>query len=139
MSNDFELDLSGMEQLQGRLEELKEDGTTTAEHEVVSEADYSRFLEFGTRDMPPYPFFRPAIREAKLDAEMLIRRHQQLGLGDFETADELVLALAESLREQMQNNVRATLSGGVRSPGTAPEHPVVQSSNLLNGIKRKRL
>jgi len=139
MSNDFDIDLDGITSLELEFEDLKEDGSSDATHEVFADAEYSGFLEFGTEKMPPYPFFRPAIREARLDAEILLRRQQQLGLDDFETTDELVLAFAESLKEQMQNNVRAQLSSGVRSPGTAPTHPQVQSGNLLNSIKRKRL
>jgi len=136
---DFDFDLQGDTDLQATLQELESRGSSNAVHQVVSGAEYSRFLEYGTRDMPPYPFFRPAIREAKLDIEILLRRHQQLGLDDFQTTDELVLAVAESLREQMQNNVRAALSGGARSPGTKPGHPQVESGNLLGGIKRKRI
>jgi len=136
---DFDFDLRGDTDLQATLEGLEQRGSSNAQHVVTSDAEYSRFLEFGTRDMPPYPFFRPAIREAKLDIEILLRRHQQLGLDDFQTTDELVLAVAESLREQMQNNVRAALSGGARSPGTKPGHPQVQTGNLLNSINRRRI
>jgi len=154
--------LGGLESVQDAIDDLQEDGTSTATHRVVSTAEYSRPLEFGRGPIqapegsaipietdsgtifrksvsghPPYPFFRPAIREARNNMEALVQRHQGLRFEDFETADALILAIAESLREQMQNNVRA--QGSNRSPGTHPMHPQVETGNLLNGLRRERI
>lgn len=50
----------------------------SAHGEVVAEAPYAAFVEFGTSDTPSQPFFRPALHEAEQElpktAQTIYRR-----------------------------------------------------------------
>lgn len=45
-----------------------EPGPSGASVTISSTAPYSSFVEFGTSKMPPEPFFRPALLQAKIEA-----------------------------------------------------------------------
>lgn len=160
MNIDF--DLEGDEELQLEFEELEEDGTSDAAYRVVSNAEYSVPLEFGRGPIeapegsaipietdsgtifrkrvsghPPYPFFRPAVREAQLDLAVLLRKTIQKTPDMASSTDEFVKWVALGLETQMKRNVTAQATG--RSPGTHPEHPKVQTNNLRSRIQSQRI
>jgi len=96
------------------------------------------FLEFGTEDMPPYQFFRPAIREFKANPRRFLFENTEYGgLDEIDTADELVKAVAFALESQIKTNATAEASG--RSPGVDDDHPQVQTTNLRSKIKARKI
>jgi hypothetical protein len=81
--------------------------------------------------MPPYPFFRPALRELENNPD---------SFADPETADDLqeyIKKIAFSLERQLKVNVTAERGSG-RSPGVNPEHPQVDTGTLRNSIEARR-
>lgn len=135
---DIDLDLSGHLEVQEALEELEEDWSDAPTYEVYNPTEYGPYLELGTRYMPPYPFFRPAINEYMASPDALARKQQGIGLKETSTVDELVYLLTVSLNQQIEDNLRAGESAR-RSPGTHPEHPKTPTGNLLGNQKYRRL
>jgi len=128
--SDFELNVSGIESFREDLNDLEGDLTTDEEYVVGVGAEYGIYLEFGTRKMPPYPFFRPAIREARANPDEFV---------DSEAVDsitEYIRKLAFSLEAQIKINATAETSG--RSPGTDSDHPQVDTGNLRASIEARR-
>jgi len=135
---DFSIDMDTAT-VQANIDELKERFEGETIYVVGTNVEYGVFLEFGTRDMPPYPFFRPAVREFKANPERLIRRHTGFtSIDQIPSEQALVEAIANALSEQMTNNASA-LSGGSRSPGVKPDHPIRQTGNLAGSIQAIRL
>jgi hypothetical protein len=120
------------------IDDLEDSGTSDREYNVSVGAEYGKFLEFGTRNMPPYPFFRPAIREFRLDPEIFLRTNQQTTPDEIESVDALVENIAFGLENQMTLNATAAASFG-RSPGTDAEHPLRQTGNLAASIQAQRI
>lgn len=157
---DIDLELDGVSATQAALARLRERWSGPVEIIVFSRADYSESLEFGrgpvTPDTaealrfevdgdivyaarasghPPYPFFRPAIREFEASPERFIQRHDPRGrsLDDFRSVDALMRGLGSALETRIKQNATAQRGGG-RSPGTVPGHPKVKTGNLRQGI-----
>ncbi len=135
---DIDLDISGHRQIQEELDELEDDWSDSPEFVIENTAEYAHYLELGTRYMPPYPYFGPAINEYMADPNALVRKNQGVDLSSAETVDELLLLIVTSINQQIQANLRAAASSG-RSPGVHPEHPKVQTGNLLNSQNWRRL
>jgi len=134
---DFGIDVDDTA-VKAALKELKEDFSDSPVYIVSADAEYAIYVEMGTRDMPPYPFFRPALREFKANPETFLIKNTELGgLGDIESTEELVETVALALEAQIK--VNATAQAPDRSPGTAPEHPQVQTGNLRARISAKRV
>lgn len=135
---DIDLETDGFAELRADFEQLEERGTTDRVYVVGANAEYAVYLEFGTRDMPPYPFFRPALAEFRANPEGFITDNTGFTrLEDIPTADALVDAIATGLLNQITDNADA--SQGNRSPGTAPDHPKVQTGNLKASIRAERV
>jgi hypothetical protein len=136
---DIELDLSGVSELQATIEALQERGGSDAVYVTGTDREYGIFLELGTEDMPPYPWFRPAIREFRANPKRFIRDNTDFsGIDEIETADELVATVATALQTQMEKNVSANTSAD-RSPGTHPDHPQRDTGALVNSIQAVRI
>jgi len=133
---DLELDDTSVREA---LDDLREAGGSDRVEVVGSNVEYAVYLELGTEDMPPYPWFRPAIREFRANPERFITDETGYSsLDEIPSADALVTAVAESLVAQLKKNV--TAQGSVdRSPGTDPEHPKVQTGTLRNSIQAVRV
>jgi len=134
---EFDVTLDGLESVQAELDATLDRIETDAKFEVGAGAEYAVFLEFGTEDMPPYPFFRPALRELDANADAFIARHTATTVGEIDDADTLVPTLAFALERAITQNANANATG--RSPGTDPEHPTVDTGNLVNSIKAQRI
>jgi len=133
----FDVDIDNAS-VKASLEELKDDFEPEPSFVVESGAEYSVYLEFGTEDMPPYPFFRPAIRELKADPEAFLLKNSELdSLGDIDSTAELVKNTAQALERQIKINATAQAPG--RSPGTDADHPQVQTGNLRAKIRARRI
>jgi len=134
----FDLGTQGFAELQGDLEELAQKGDGDAVYKVEVGAEYATFLEFGTRDMPPYPYFRPAIVEFQANPEdFILDNTYHSSIEDIPNANALVQAVASALETQMKTN--ATAQASDRSPGTHPDHPQVDTDNLRASISATRL
>jgi len=146
------------------LQELKGDWEDPPIFKVESGARYSVYIEFGRGPVeaqqadalrfedengdiiyrtsvsghPPYPFFRPAIREFKANPETFILKNSELdALDGIDSANELIRIVARSLESQIKTN--ATAGAPNRSPGTDSQHPKVQSGNLRARIVSRRV
>ena len=135
----FDIDLSNDDLLDERFEDLKQRGEGDAVYVTGTNVEYGIYLESGTRDMPPYPWFAPAVREFRADPETFILKNTDYpDIDAIPTANELVEAIAVGLQQQMEANASA-LSAGDRSPGTDPEHPKRETGNLVAGINATRI
>lgn len=137
--SDFDISLDGLESIQARLEEIENDVDSDAVYVTGTNVEYGVYLEFGTEDMPPYSWFRPAIREFKANPETFIQNNTDFSsIDEIESTDEMVATIAVALANQMEKNVSANTSTD-RSPGTHPEHPQRDTSNLVNDISAQRI
>jgi len=81
---------------------------------------------------------RPAIRELEADAEAFIAKYTNTTIADIDSTDGLVKAIAFALERAIAQNANA--AGAVdRSPGVDPEHPKIQTGNLVNSISAERI
>jgi hypothetical protein len=128
------LDIDGLGAVQQRLADLKEDWDDPPIHVAGSTAEYSVYLEFGTRHMPPYPWLRPAVRELRANPRRFVAKNTQTTIEQVDDADEFVDVIASALETQMKKNVTAQRATG-RSPGTSSSHPKVQTGTLRASIK----
>jgi len=134
----FDIDVTGIASLRENIDDLEDDFESDAIYITESGASYSVFLEFGTEDMPPYPFFRPALREFRANPEaFLLDNTEYGGLAEIDDTDELVQAVAFALESQIKTN--ATAASGGRSPGVDADHPQVQTGNLRANIRARRI
>jgi hypothetical protein len=136
---DFEFE--GAQQTFEAFQELREryegDGITLI---VGTTVKYGIFLEMGTEDMPPYPWFRPAVREFKANPEQFLFDNTDFNaISEIETTEELVTAVATALQTQMEDNVNAQDPSRDRSPGTKPDHPSRDTGNLTASIMSVRI
>lgn len=119
--------------------DLRDAGTSERVEVVGTTVEYGAFLEFGTEDMPPYSWFRPAVREFESNPERFITDNTGFtSIDEIPSADMLVTAIAQALVNQMENNVSAASSSD-RSPGTAADHPKVDTGNLKSSIQAVRV
>lgn len=161
---DIDLDLNGMGSLRAELEELEADWDTDAVFSVGTDRDYGSILEFGRGPIraddgylkfegedgetifrkevsghPPYPWFRPAIREFDADSRAFLFKNTDVSnLGDIETGEELLASVAAGLQTQMEKNASANTAVD-RSPGTHPEHPQRDTGVLVSSIQTTRI
>jgi len=138
---DFDLELDGFEKTKQRFEELRErydgDGVT---YVVGTAVEYGVFLEFGAEDLPPYPWFRPAIREFQANPESFLLDNTDFNsVDEIETTEELVKAVSFALENKMTANVNAQDPSADRSPGVDPEHPSRDTGTLSNSISATRI
>ena len=119
--------------------ELKERGEGDAVYVTGTNVEYAIFLERGTEDMPPYPFFGPAVREFQAQPESVIRRNTGYNsIDEIPTTNEVVEAAAEAIANQATKNASA-LGGGSRSPGVDADHPKRVTGNLAADISAVRV
>jgi hypothetical protein len=138
---DFDFELDGYEKTKQRFEELRErydgDGVT---YIVGTTVEYGVFLEFGAEDLPPYPWFRPAIREYRANPESFLLDNTDFSsVDEIETTEELVKAVSFALQTKMEANVNAQDPSADRSPGVDPEHPSRDTGTLSNSISATRV
>lgn len=98
---DFDMD-ADFEELVEALEDLQQQASGGGSYYVGTAVEYSVYLEVGTSKMDPKPFFRPALNEARRDLESFIARNTSKGVGDIETARELVRTVAFALERRVK-------------------------------------
>ncbi len=161
---DFDLELDGVTSLQAEIDDLKDDFGSDPVYVVGASASYAVHIEFGRGPIeapegsaipietdsgetifrksvsghPPYPFFRPAIREFKANPQTFLLENSNLSsINDIQSTEQLVESVAFALENQMKTNATAQSSG--RSPGTDSDHPAVVTGNLRSSISAVRI
>ena len=123
--------LAGFSRLLSDLDDLRDLIKASGGWVVGTSTEYGFWLEVGTRDMPAYPWLRPAVRDVvENEADQLA--------DEAASTEGFVKRLALAIERQAKENVSAD-RGNDRSPGTHPEHPTRQSSTLVNSIKAVQL
>jgi len=104
---DFDLELEGFERVLESLGDIEDDirgaGTVT----VGTGVEYAVYLEFGTSDMDPTPFFRPALAELRVQGvEGFIATNNDLTVEQIDDLDSLVEVVALSLERRIKEIIR---------------------------------
>lgn len=156
---ELDLNIAGIPELREEFERFEDRWDDAPEYVVGTNVEYGPILEFGrgpvtpdTADAlkfeaggetvyakrvsghPPYPWFRPAVREFKRNPEGFVR--DTTGYDSFEeipNIEALVQAVASGLANRMKDNTNAE-GGTDRSPGTHPDHPKRDTGNLSASI-----
>ena len=105
---DFEVELEGFRRVLDALDDISNDlrgaGTVT----VGTGVSYSVFLEFGTRDMDPKPFFRPALAELRVQGvDDFIRSNTRLSAEQIGDLDGLVTVVGLALERRIKEIITA--------------------------------
>jgi hypothetical protein len=76
------------------IDDLQDRYTTTDSWLVGTAVSYAVYVNFGTRDQDPQPFFTSTIQEARQDLPGFIARNTQTTVAQIDSADELVRVTA---------------------------------------------
>ena len=100
---DFELELEGFRRVLDALDDISDDlrgaGTVT----VGTGVEYAVFLEFGTRDMDPKPFFRPALAELRVQGvNGFIQSNTRLSAEQIDDLDGLITIVGLALERRIK-------------------------------------
>jgi len=122
------------------LDDERDKWETSRVYVAGTNVEYGVYLEFGTENMPPYPWARPAIREFKANPEEFLLDNTGFStIDEIPNGDTLVRALSNAVAGKMEDNVNAQDASRDRSPGTDPEHPARDTGNLTADIKAVRV
>jgi len=100
---DFELELEGFERVIESLNDLEADLDSERSMLVGTAVNYAVFLELGTSDMDPKPFFRPAIAELRTSGvEGFIRDHTNTTVEALDDVDQVVTAVGLALERRIK-------------------------------------
>lgn len=99
---DISFELSGLDRIERRLEDLRDDWDDSPRYLVGSAVEYAVYLEFGTSKMDPKPFFRPALAEARADLEAFIADNTRKTAEQIDSAKELVKTIAFALERRVK-------------------------------------
>ena len=160
---DFDLDVSGLQDVAESINDLEGQWSDAPTYQVGTDAEYAVSLEFGCGPIraddgylrfevdgetifrkevsghPPYPFFRPALREFEANPKsFIIDNTGWNSIREIPNVNQLVRAAAVALETQITNNASAQ-SGNDRSPGTHPNHPKRDTGNLAASISFTRV
>lgn len=134
----IDIDVSGIASTVESIEDLKPTVAETEKWQVRVGAEYGIYLERGTRNHPPYPFFHPAIRQFEATPRTFVFKNQGVDIDNVDDVGTVVESVAEALALQMRINVAAQRLGG-RSPGTHPAHPKIRTAQLQDSISATRI
>lgn len=125
------IDVRGVERAIASLERVRIGYGQNVKWVVGVGAEYGAFLEFGTSQMQAYPFLFPAARHVVRTQLPVI---EQEAHARSDPIGYIVRSLATEIERQAIENATAAQGSG-RSPGTHPEHPRRQTSNLVQSIE----
>jgi len=130
---DFETELESFNRVLDSLNDIERQLDPGEPVVVGTAVNYSVFLEFGTSDMDPKPFFRPALAELRVKGiEGFIKDSGILRSKDFsdvEDADEVVDALALTLERRIKEIITEK---GLIDTGTLRASIVAVSGTAAN-------
>jgi len=129
----IDIDVDGIPTVVEAIEDIKPDTVETDTWRIRVGAEYGVYLEKGTRNHPPYPFFEPAIRQFEAIPRTFVFKNTGQDIESMDDVDNVVEAVANALATQMRFNVAAQSTGG-RSPGTHPLHPKIRTGKLVRSI-----
>jgi len=99
----FSLDLGGFERAFEEIDDQLEEVKTQQRYLVGTAVEYAIYLEAGTADMDPKPFFRPAINEVRLEGvDGFIRHNTRTSVDELDTADDVLRVLALALERRVK-------------------------------------
>jgi hypothetical protein len=101
--SDFEVEVEGFRRVLESLEDIQDDirgaGTVT----IGTGVEYAVYLEFGTSDMDPKPFFRPALAELRVQGvERFLRSNTNLSAEQIDELETLVDAVGLALERRIK-------------------------------------
>jgi len=100
---DFELELEGYRRVLDSLEELEDQLRGGGPVTVGTGVEYAVYLEFGTSDMDPKPFFRPVLAELRIEGpESFVEKHSQLEAAQIEDLDDLISAVGLTIERRVK-------------------------------------
>ena len=105
---EFEVELEGFRRVLDALDDISDDlrgaGTVT----VGTGVSYGIFLELGTRDMDPKPFFRPALAELRVQGVSgFIETNTKLSVEQIEELNDLVSVVGLALERRIKEIIAA--------------------------------
>jgi len=130
---DFETELESFNRVLDSLNDIERQLDPGEPVVVGTAVNYSVFLEFGTSDMDPKPFFRPALAELRVKGvegfikDSGILRNKEFS--DVEDADEVVDALALTLERRIKEIITEK---GLIDTGTLRASIVAVSGTAAN-------
>jgi len=130
---DFETELESFNRVLDSLNDIERQLDPGEPVVVGTAVQYSVFLEFGTSDMDPKPFFRPALAELRVKGvegfikDSGILRNKEFS--DVEDADEVVDALALTLERRIKEIITEK---GLIDTGTLRASIVAVSGTAAN-------
>lgn len=147
---DFGFGFGGdIEDVTETMEDLQENASGGGTWFVGTAVEYSIYLEFGTSKMDAKPFVRPALAEARRDLESFIKRNTEREIGDFETAGEVVRAIAFALERKIKEiitkkslidtgTLRASVLAVPADPSALPEGDDLETDEQGNPIDARQ-
>jgi len=104
---DFDLELEGLQNVIESLNDLEADLDSDQTFLVGTAVEYAIYLELGTSDMDPKPFFRPALGELRAKGvEAFVAEHNRTTVGALDNIDQVVAAVALTLERRIKEIIR---------------------------------
>jgi len=101
--SDFSLDVDGIERAIDEVREQIDDVQSRAEFVVGTGVEYAIYVEAGTRDMDPRPFFQPVINEVRLQGVGGFLKHNtQTSVEALDTLDQVLKALVFAIERRVK-------------------------------------
>jgi hypothetical protein len=100
----IDIDTDGLADVYGELDDLRDDwGDDGVAWTVGSAVGYGVYLEFGTSDMDPKPFFRPVVSEVRARGAVdFLEAHTDLDVAAVESTKQLVSAFAFAIERRVK-------------------------------------
>jgi len=103
----FSLDVDGIERAIDEVREQIDDVQTSAEFVVGTNIEYAIYLEAGTRDMDPKPFFQPVINEVRLQGvDGFIAHNTNVTVDQLDTLDQVIRVLVLSIERRVKEVIK---------------------------------
>jgi len=101
---DIDAEIEGFRRVLESLDDLEEDfGDDGAGWLVGTAVEYAIYLEFGTSDMDPKPFFRPVLAEVSTKGvRPFIAENSEYALGELDDIDSILAALALGIERRIK-------------------------------------
>ena len=100
----IDAEVEGLQRVLDSLNDLEEDFTDDGPGWLVGTAvEYSIYLEFGTSDMDPKPFFRPVLAEVSTKGvRRFVAENSEYALGELDDIDSILAALALGIERRIK-------------------------------------
>jgi len=99
---DLGIGLRGLSDLEQEFLRREERWAVDADYVVGTAVEYAVYVNYGTRDQDPQPFFTSTLAEARADLGAFVARHTDTTLEAITSAQELVQTIAFALERVMK-------------------------------------